>query len=446
MRTVAWFGNIDTITPDWIRQLRDGLGLTALIPDDYLVHHSGFRLPDELLARSPWRDWPSLPTTARHRQVFRLGPSAAPVFAGVVGPQYDDSRLLRLIEEATRQGVEVWAHIGLWGYGGDIVPELGFLDDQGLPIAEDDQQWGVPICPNAAPERAWVAESIQEAVRRYGVAAIDLDHGHFPPLASFTGLFGCCCPRCEAQARSWGYDWRALLTALADLRRGLSALTPARLRRMADSAADLPAFLVALSDNPSLREWFGFRVRTVNEHMRALSEVVHATKGSAFLVDSHLFPPSIAYLCGQEFKTWQDTVDRLTPGWGPVVGWDECQVHSMAAWALRLCRHVPGLTEEAALQVIYRLLGYDALAMPTAIAPLRAGRFPRGWVVAHEIRRAGELLSASKPFLPPYRPTDLPPGEAAALGDALLSVGAAGYVTGGLLGHDVMATMRSTIG
>ena len=445
MVTVAWFGNMDAITPDLIRQLRDGIGLTALIPDDYRVHHSGFRLAEELLERSPLADWPHRPTVSHHRAVYGLAADAAPVFAGIVGPAYDDTRLLRVMEEAARQGIEVWAHVGLWGYGGDIRPELGLVDDQGQPIAKEDEQWGVPMCPNDTVMRNWVAETLQAAVRQYGTPAIDLDHGHFPPLASFSGLFGCCCPRCAHQARAWGYDWEALLTALADLRRGVAGLGRAGFRRAAERAPDFASFLVEVSGNAALGDWFHFRVQSVTEHMRFITEAIHRVRGDDCPVDSHIFPPSIAFLSGQDLPQWETAVDRITPGWGPVVGWDECQLHSIGLWAERLCQWVPDLDEEEALHAVYRLLGYDALAMPATVAGLRAGQFNKAEVVAHEIRRAGACLSGSKPFLPPYRPIGLGPAEAEQWGDAVVGVGAAGLVTGGQLSPQVMHTMSAVV-
>jgi hypothetical protein len=166
---VAWFGDINAMTPDKIKRLRDGIGLTALIPDDYAVHHSGFRLPEELLAQSPLASWPSRSETDRHRRIYGLAANAGPVTPGVVGPAYNDDKLLRLIEVADALGVEVWAHLGLWGYCGDIFPELAFRDERDQQIEAVDTYWGVPICPNRVEVRDWTIACLQYIARHYDV-------------------------------------------------------------------------------------------------------------------------------------------------------------------------------------------------------------------------------------------------------------------------------------
>ena len=451
MAIVAWFGSIDSVQPDMIRRLKDGIGLTALIPDDYTPHHSGFRLPADLLERSPlarWRDRPDL--VERHRKTYGLAPNATPVFAGIVPPPYDDGKLRRLIEEADRLGVEVWAHLGLWGYGGDIFPEFALHDDQSNTIPDEYLYWGAPFCPNHIEVRDWTAVCLQYIARHYGFKAIDVDHGHYPPPASLTGLFGCCCPRCEARARALGYDFDAIKAALVDLRRRLAGLTLAQVKKAADLAGGFLDFLSYFSYEARLLDWFRFRCQVVTEHMAALTQAAHETVGDACPVDSHLFPPVIAFLSGQDIPTWEQAVDRLTPGWGPVVGWVESQVNSFAIWARKLCARVDGLDERTALAVIYRFFGYDQLPMPHTVAELVEGwmptqRVPAAAILALEIQKAAARFSGEKPFLPPFRTTNLSLDELAGVGRVIKAVGAAGFVTGGNLSDDQLAAMRAAL-
>jgi hypothetical protein len=431
MPTTAWFGSIDSMNVDTIRRLRDQMGLTAVIPDDYTPHHSGFRMPKELLDRSPLAQWQSQPTVDAHRKTHGLSPQASPVFPGIVGPIYDDGRLLRLIEDCDRLGVEVWAHLGLWGYGGDIFPDLALQDDRGQTIPQEYAYWGVPICPNNTEVRDWTAECLQHIVTHYGVKGLDVDHGHYPPPASISSLFGCCCHHCHERARAWGYDWEAMLAALADLRLRFGQLDRDEFERVAGLSYSFLDFLGRLGYSSDLLDWFRFRSQSVTEHMRALTEAVHEVAGHTCPVDSHLFPPAIAFLSGQDMPSWQTAVDRLTPGWGAVVGWIESQANSFAVWARTLCRELEGLEEPTALQVIYRFFGYDALPMPSSGAELEAGSVPRAEILALEIAKAASLFGDATPFLPPFPMYQLTSDDRLVVGEAVQSAGATGFVTTG---------------
>jgi len=447
MKTVAWFGAIDfLLEPDVIRRLRDAIGLTAVIPDDYTPHHSGFRLPEDLLERSPLAGWHARPEAAdRHRRTYGLVAHAIPVFPGVVGPAYDDSKLCRLIDEAGRLGVEVWAHLGLWGYGGDIFPELALQDDLGRTLPEEDIPWGIPICPNNTEVRDWTGDCLATIARMYGVKAMDVDHGHFPPPASVGSLFGCCCPRCEAKANELGYDFAAMKASLAALRGRLPGLTAARVAGIADFSANPVDFLGLVGYDPDLLNWFRFRAASVTEHMAALTAAVHAAVGDACPVDSHLHPPAIAFLSGQDLPAWEKAVDRLTPGWGPVVGWDLAQMNTIAIWAAKLCANVAGLEESTALRALYRFFGYDDLPMPTTIAEVKAGRFPVAQVMAREIRKAAQLFSGAKPFYAPYRLWGVSLDDVRELGRVVKECSPAGFITGGQLSDEVLQAMQTAL-
>ncbi len=445
MKTVAWFGSIDTLQPDSIQRWRDAIGLNVLIPDDYTPHHSGFRLPDDLLARSPLARWQDQPTLDRHRKINGLAANASPVFPGVVGPRYDDSRLLRLIEVADRLGVEVWGHLGLWGYGGDVFPELALQDDQGQGVPEEFIRWGVPICPCNTEVRDWTAECLQHIARAYGFKGIDVDHGHFPPPASIAALTGCCCPRCQTRARQLGYDFEAFKAALRRLRERGSRLTLSDFTRAAELSYGFTDVLSRLGYDSVLLDWFRFRSQVVTEHMAALTRAVHTAVGDACTVDSHLFPPSIAFLSGQDLPAWESAVDRLTPGWGPVVGWELAQTNTFAVWARRLCASVQGLDESLALGVLYRLFGYDHLAMPKSIAELEDERFPVVDVLALEIRKAIGVFSGQKPFLAPYRTWGITPDQVARLGEVIREYSPAGFVTGLKPSDETLRAMRSAL-
>ena len=46
-----------------------------------------------------------------------------PPVAGIISG-FDDAPLQRVIEACKSTGIEVWGHIGLWSYGGEVYPEF----------------------------------------------------------------------------------------------------------------------------------------------------------------------------------------------------------------------------------------------------------------------------------------------------------------------------------
>ena len=68
-----------------------------------------------------------------------------------------------------------------------------------------------------------------------------------------------------------------------------------------------------------------------------------------------------ALLGGHLYDEWERGADYLTGGssFGGVVGWATAVTNLATEWAPALCRVVPGLAEEEALRLIYRLLCWN---------------------------------------------------------------------------------------
>ena len=95
--TRPMFSEIYVFTKENLRNLRDYAGITAVIPDEYSTHHSGFRLPEELACGGPLAGWQKRrEAVERHARVNNLKQGAWPVFPGIAGVT-DDSLLLKLI-------------------------------------------------------------------------------------------------------------------------------------------------------------------------------------------------------------------------------------------------------------------------------------------------------------------------------------------------------------
>ena len=128
--------------PDLLPRLRDEIGLTTIMPESPICHTSGFRASDELTRRDPFADW-----RTRGDAYPKIAEGIYPPVAGIVGG-FDDAPLLRLLESAQKAGIEVWGHIGLWSYGGDVYPEYAMRDIEDQPLDMRYRQWGSGLCPS----------------------------------------------------------------------------------------------------------------------------------------------------------------------------------------------------------------------------------------------------------------------------------------------------------
>ena len=106
---------------------------------------------------------------------------------------------------------------------------------------------------------------------------------------------------------------------------------------------------------------------------------LRAAAGPDAVFGSDVFAPSIALLGGHQYSAWESSVDFITGGstTSKVVGWARGVTSLAGEWAPALCDAVDGLEEAEALALIYRLFGYDDLALPQ-LCP-HAGGNGRPW-------------------------------------------------------------------
>ena len=151
-----WFCQTEYVAahPGSLKRLQDLVGLTTIMPESPVCHTSGFSVSEKLARRGPFEDW------RRRPEAWPRGAEGVyPPVAGIVSG-FDDGPLLRVIEACQDAGVEVWGHIGLWSYGGEVYPEYALQDLEGRPLDRRYQRWA-SACARAAgrstsgPATAW---------------------------------------------------------------------------------------------------------------------------------------------------------------------------------------------------------------------------------------------------------------------------------------------------
>jgi hypothetical protein len=436
---VIWFCDTDAVAAlvetdaDALARLRATIGLTTLMAEDHVHHTSGFAASAEVAARSPLRDWPKRRELLElHLGKERVAHGVYPVVPGVLGG-VDDSNLRRVLDAAERAGVEVWGHIGLWSYAGEVFPEFSMRDVWGRQPDAAYHRWGTGFCPSKRAINEWVADGLRDVTSRYRLAGFMADHARYPAPASVWSFFGCACADCAAEGRRLGYDVDAIYAAVRDLPERLRRLSPDRLRRAADAIAAPVDWLTWLGGGKEIVAWVELRCRLLAERMAELRRAVveaHAGAGaaatssaarSAFVWGSDVFPPSVSIFGGHNYALWQRGADYLTGGssHGGVVGWATAVTYFALEWGKYLCGLVPGLDAETALRLLYRLVGYDDLVgaagmdaplpnagavtgqLPLAFAPLERGDAPVVPIMAREMARLTAGAPETMALYPP---------------------------------------------
>ena len=398
-RRFIWFCETEYVAahPDALKKLRDEIGLTTIMPESYICHTSGFRASEEIVQRGPFEDW-----RQRTTQFPRAREGIYPPVAGTIGG-FDDTALLRVIEACRQSDIEIWGHIGLWSYGGEVFPEYAMRDIEGRLLDLRYKQWGIGLCPSRKDVNEWTRDCLVDLIRRYDLDGFDVDHARYPAPANLHSLLACGCSFCQEEAGRLGFDFGRMKEGLLQLQTELSTLTREQLGRISRARPGFWEFLAYLGEGSIVLEWLRFRALVMAERMREFRRAVQDAGGQDKVFGSDVFPPSIALLGGHIYEAWVRGADYLTGGssHGGVVGWATAVTNLASEWAPALCRTVGGLPEEEALQLVYRMFGYDDLDLPLAVADLREGHLPVAQMFAREVTRLKAQIRGQVPLYPP---------------------------------------------
>ncbi len=398
-RRIIWFCSTEIIAtrPDALRRLRDEIGLTTIMPESPICHTSGFRASEALAARGPFTDW---------RQRTDRWPKAAdgiyPPVAGVVGG-FDDSELLRAMDVAHDAGIEVWGHLGLWSYGGDVFPEYAMRDVDGAELSPRWQAWGTGLCPSHPQVDAWTADCLEEATARYAVDGYCVDHARYPQPANLHALIACACEHCCAAGQALGFDAQRLVAAARASRQALRRLDAEGVRQALATGLRGPELLPALGVPRALWEWLLMRAALLSGRMAAFRDRVQQVK-AGLPFGSDVFAPSIALPGGHDFDRWTVATDFLTGGSsaGGVVGWATGATNAAAEWAQALVDETADVAQEDAVELCLRLLSQEDVAgLPRTIDGLRQGPLPLAELYDREVARLVATTAGRVPLYPP---------------------------------------------
>ncbi|MBT3346190.1 MAG: hypothetical protein HN712_27615 [Gemmatimonadetes bacterium] len=397
-RRLIWFCQTEHVAkhPEQLAMLRDEIGLTTIMPESPVCHTSGFRARDDLGARGPFQDW---------RDRVDAWPKAAegiyPPVAGVIGG-FDDGDLRRVLDAARAANIEVWGHIGLWSYGGDVYPEHALRTIDGDPLNPEYKRWGVGLCPSREEINSWTADGLVDIAERYEVDGFCVDHARYPQPASPSALMSCGCASCVEEGEGLGFDVPALHDAIRQSLASLRTLDAGQLQQLAKARLPTTQLLQALGASPMLPIWFQLRSALLARQMHRFRARVREVNGD-LLFGSDIFAPSVGPLGGHDLPRWEESTDYLTGGSsaGGVVGWATGATNAAAEWA-RALAVATGLDEGAWLELTLQLLGIADLDLPRDVAALDEARdLPIEALYDREVARLVARSSGLVPLYPP---------------------------------------------
>ena len=292
----------------------------------------------------------------------------------VPSPGNGDHRgFCQAMDIAHGKGLQVWARAWGWHGNGGRFPELCMQDMHHRRLSEVPElpyaleQQGIAFCPNYEPLNDYLMAVYAEIAANYDAEGVNLSHCRYTAPSFFHNLFGCACKRCEVKAQEQGYDFdrmRRSVLAFWDRLHHLDARTVQEAGRRDFGTLELVQWL---GIDEGLIDWFVFRSSVITHHLQRFKTSTEEAAGRDIVFGFDSFPPSLSILVGHAYPHFLDWADYISP----LISHVEIFILSaFASYADLLCTWNDGLDETDALRFVYRLSGYDQIAMPQSLDAL----------------------------------------------------------------------------
>jgi hypothetical protein len=368
--------------PKYLERLRDEIDL-----DTVVIPFTG-ELPESVLALSPYGG--RVPTDDELAQLVLRHFDGRPVdpreyeqarkFCGpAVNADGDDAAFRAVVGQLKDAGLKVWTYGGAY-----TIRRLTFC-----PSRPDTQQWFEAVYAH------WATQ--------YGLDALDITHTRYPMGSFPLGLFGCTCSYCDDAAAELGYDMKKMVADLKSAREGLHDLDGKRLGDVARLGFGFFDVVHALKLKSGVLDWFRFRCDLLTRNLNRFRTVVHDVAPD-MLFGTDTYPSSMALTAGHDHRRWGEMADFASPLVSHISAF---VCNTLIEWAQFLAQEVPNLSEEDALQVVYRFNGYDGMGLPETVAAYGAEeaaslayRIPTADLVLRDLTKAKLLLPPDMPSYP----------------------------------------------
>jgi len=258
--------------------------------------------------------------------------------------------------------------------------------------------WNGMGCPNHPELKERSLKFIEEIMSGYEINGVVLDGANFPSFTNGINTFTTCfCEHCENKAKEMGYDFKRMKEDVEGLLKEayrLSEFLPIF------TAFDygIPPILSTLIEYPGVIEWLSFRSACIVEYTKEMFNVI-SSFGRNVEYGAILFPPTLAWLIGQDYHQLSYYLDFIQPiiyrsGTSP-----SClnfELYSLIGELLRLNRD---LDEESVMRFVYSLFNVLHYNPPSDREELREKGLSSE-MLSYEYLAAKELVRERIPVYP----------------------------------------------
>lgn len=268
---------------------------------------------------------------------------------------------------AHRKGLKVWVRAYGWQGNGGRFPELCIQDMHHQPLSKVPElpyafeQESIAFCPNYEPLNDYLMAVYAELATKYDAEGVNLAHCRYTAPSFFHNLFGCACKRCEVWAQEQGFDFDSMRRSVLAFWDRLHHLDARTVHEVVKHGFGILELMQWLGIDTGLINWFVFRSSVITHHLQRFKMSTEQAAGRDIIFGFDSFPPTLSMLVGHSYPHALDWVDYISPN----LTWVEAFILStFSSYADLLCTWNDGLDETDALQLVYRLSGYDQIAMP----------------------------------------------------------------------------------
>jgi hypothetical protein len=294
------------------------------------------------------------------------------------------------------------------------------------------------LCPSKAAVNDWYVAAFADVARRYPVDGINVTRVRYPMFGVPHGVEFCTCADCASAAADLGYDFPRIVADLRQLPQSIGKLPGEAIALLANRSPGVPELTSAIPGLAAELAWLNLRADILTRQLRRISAGIKAQVDRPITFGCDVHPPGVALIVGQRYADVPTYADWT----GPILSHVETFVNrGFAQWAGLLRERLPALSEAAALELIYRVTGYDGLGYPATVDALGVGQpdgeyreVPLVHLVERDLAKARVYASRAIPSYPIVRGGGWPAEAIARIATYAESVGHDGIIYQGTEG------------
>lgn len=240
-------------------------------------------------------------------------------FGGLPVPLADPElfrSLVEVMELIRAKGFEIACNLAPLYVSPNGLAQLACVDVTGARVPGIHPRLAVYACPSNPASVAYGEAMAREFVAGWpALDVLTVNHAEYPlwPQAGLRDLFVCFCASCRARAESLDLDFDRIREEALAL---YNQLTAPRGRRSPEARLSPADVLTVLLERPLLADWLSFRLGSMSEFVRPVTEAAREAArgaGHGVRIGLEFQLPALARLVGTDFVALSQLFDWLAP-------------------------------------------------------------------------------------------------------------------------------------